>query len=394
MHHATDSGLFRTHLAGRNASMHAAFCALRQRDDVLFTAGASPQQSLFGGRVPVGVSANPCPKHAMISPNRDSGFWEMLNIHNEIFAVLTHCAYAHPRSELVLPEDFVELHFMLKGPVRVEFTNTRQIHINAPRLTVLHQGKHLRYRVTCDAGVWKSVALYVNRLSMQRWLKAWFGTNNALSHDLDAVQAEHLLCLQMAVDRQTLCAVEQLLENPFTDARRLLYAQAKITEILCHCIDLWLRMAHGDSANHGFSTRDLRLMEQAHDLLLADPTHVPTIADLAHAVGTNTSKLKRGFKFLYGTSIFACGHHHRMHHALHLLIDERLPVREVAARVGYQHQTSFTASFRGFFGFTPREALRMASHEPGFINGSPVSPGNPGDQSPARAMRRRSCSCK
>jgi transcriptional regulator GlxA family with amidase domain len=45
-----------------------------------------------------------------------------------------------------------------------------------------------------------------------------------------------------------------------------------------------------------------------------------------------------------------------MRHAHQLLRANSMSICQVAECVGYQHQTSFTAAFRGHFGFLPSEA--------------------------------------
>jgi AraC-like DNA-binding protein len=141
----------------------------------------------------------------------------------------------------------------------------------------------------------------------------------------------------------------------------MLYLEGKCTEILCACIEMWLAHLNADKPGETLSARDLRLIEKAREMIVEDLRHAPTIPELARVVGTNASKLKRGFKFLYGMTIFDYGHRCRMNHALHLLVDERQPVGQVALAVGYQHQTSFTAAFRDYFGFAPKDARRLAS---------------------------------
>ncbi|MFT3816852.1 MAG: AraC family transcriptional regulator [Rubrivivax sp.] len=346
------AGLFRTRLAGRHARLREAFDVLRR------------------GHLGRGHGPDECPLGAglygekiVVSNDPAEGTWELISLRDEVFLIISDCRYAQPRAETVLPEGFVEFHFMLKGPVSVEISEIGQVQIGAPNLTAVCQGDDIHYQVFCGVGPWKSVALYVGRKYMKCFLRDALGPDNMLCRDLAAVGREQVLCRQMRLDVRALTAVEQLMANPFEGRRRLMYAQAKVTEILCVSVDLWQSTVETDRPADVFSARDLRLIEKARDLMIADLARMPTIPQLARAVGTNTSKLKRGFKFLCGMTIFEYGHRQRMNRALHLLIDERMPVNQVAGCVGYQHQTSFTASFREHFGFTPKEARRLAGSD-------------------------------
>jgi AraC-like DNA-binding protein len=70
----------------------------------------------------------------------------------------------------------------------------------------------------------------------------------------------------------------------------------------------------------------------------------------------SASKLKRTFKARFGVTVFDYGLDCRMREALELLRCNHLSVGQVAHRVGYSHQTSFTAAFRHHFGFLPKDA--------------------------------------
>jgi AraC-like DNA-binding protein len=339
-------GLFRTRVAGIGATTTSTFARLRHD-----TLPAVPQDplapgaGLFGRRVPV-------------SDNAAEGHWEMMGLHDDAYLVISECQYARPRSERVPPEDFVEFHFYLKGPAHVTIPEAGDVHIDGPTLTIVQQG-NVCCQVSWQPGASRAVSLYVRRRRFERFLTASLGADHPLHARLHPVGSTHLSYLHLPVGADALHAVEKLLANPYTGHRRLMYADAKVCEILCASLDQWEAFADAHTAEHVFSGRDLRLIEKARDMLLADMSHMPTIPTLARAVGTNTSKLKRGFKFMYGQTVFKLGQTRRMEHALDLLMDSRMSVSEVAAAVGYQHQTSFTASFRDHFGFAPRDARRM-----------------------------------
>jgi len=343
-----DDGLFRTRLAGRHARTSEAFNVLRAdapRRELLPGDGAP----VYGGILPVSGDAT-------------EGYWELVSIRDEVFLSISNCHYTRERVENVLPEDFVEFHFMLAGPVSVDFSEAGQIRIVAPNLTVVHQGADMQCRVACGPGVWRSVGLHVPRAWFNRFLTGAVAEGVA-ARTVDEVASDRIVCHQMAVNVAALDAVEKLLDNPYQGARRLLYAQAKANELLCATVDLWQGFVEEPGSFEVFSARDLRLIEKARDLIVADLSRVPTIPELARAVGTNTSKLKRGFKFLYGMTVFEFGYRQRMHQALALLANERLSIQEVALATGYQHQTSFTTSFKECFGVSPKEVRRMPGVE-------------------------------
>lgn len=353
-HEARDAGdgLFRATVAGPNARLTEVFDHLYER--VRAGADGTAQArgfGLYGATVAVPGEA-------------EEGRWELINVRDEIFIVISDCNYSFSRTEHVLPEGFVEFHFTISGPASVDFSDAGQVQVDAPNVMVCHQGKDMRYKVTCGPGPWRAVAIYVTRAHFERFLTAAGGPGDLICRELASVGDDQVYWRQMAVNVDLLNVIEQFLEIPYTGARRLMFAQAKAQEALCACIDLWQGALVEQPTANVLSARDLRLIEKARDLIVADLQRAPTIPELARAVGTNTSKLKRGFKFLYGMTLFEFGQRCRMNTALRLLVHERMPVGQVAASVGYQHQTSFTASFRQYFGFAPKDARRLASPGP------------------------------
>jgi len=80
-----------------------------------------------------------------------------------------------------------------------------------------------------------------------------------------------------------------------------------------------------------------------------------SIMDLSRMAGINQTKLKKGFKELFGTTIFGYLTDIRMEEAKHLILDEKKYIGEVAELVGYQHPHHFSAAFKRKFGYSPGE---------------------------------------
>jgi AraC-like DNA-binding protein len=88
----------------------------------------------------------------------------------------------------------------------------------------------------------------------------------------------------------------------------------------------------------------------------------PTIRQVARAVGMNDTSLKRGFRAVFGETVFSFSVRCRMQQALTLLLrEQRLSVARVAEAVGYSHQTSFATAFRRYFGISPKDARPLRS---------------------------------
>lgn len=342
-------GLFRTALAQPGASLTEAY--RRLHDDPRCV--RAPAMGLYGRSVEVPGDV-------------DEGTWKMISIRDEIFVAVSECDYACARTESVPPEGFVEFHYLVTGPASVGVGGGQDgdsVQVGAPNFILCYQGAGLRYQITCPQGPRRALGLYVSSRYFARLIEALGVEGETIRARLAAVKDDELYNVQMRLALDAVQVIEQLLASPHEGVRDLLFVEAKCTEILYASVGAWIDSLRDGAQDVILSSRDLMLMERARTLIDADLQKNMTIPDLARAVGTNASKLKRAFKLLHGVTVFEYSLRGRMQEALRLLVDERQSVGQVAAAVGYQHQTSFTTSFRDFYGFAPKDARQLRGSE-------------------------------
>ncbi|MCW5258003.1 AraC family transcriptional regulator [Verminephrobacter aporrectodeae subsp. tuberculatae] len=118
-----------------------------------------------------------------------------------------------------------------------------------------------------------------------------------------------------------------------------------------------LKSLQPESAETGVCPREHRQLLAARERLLSDLSQPPTIEQLARETGLNQLKIKRGFKILFGISVYALFQRERMERARHLM--QRHNVTETASLLGYSNLSHFSAAFRKQFGILPSTARRL-----------------------------------
>ena len=94
-----------------------------------------------------------------------------------------------------------------------------------------------------------------------------------------------------------------------------------------------------------FQDRQIETVKKVHDFMCEHISERFTIEDLARRFGMNTTTLKTVFKDVYGTSLASHIKEHRMEKAAELLAKTDISISEVSARVGYESQGKFSATF-------------------------------------------------
>ena len=95
----------------------------------------------------------------------------------------------------------------------------------------------------------------------------------------------------------------------------------------------------------------------AREILLEHISEPLTIKELSRKAAINECYLKKGFKEMYGTTIFDFFQSQRMEHAKYLLYEKGLSVTDVSALLGYSSISHFSTAFKKHTGLKPCELL-------------------------------------
>jgi len=149
-------------------------------------------------------------------------------------------------------------------------------------------------------------------------------------------------------------ALQQMLDCPYQGVVKQMYLESKAIEVLV----LWFEQACSDELPSP-RTRKPKIVDadriyQAKEILLQHLDNPPSLLSLARQVGLNDCTLKRGFKQIFGTTVFGYLHQHRMEKARSLLLENQYPITAIAHAVGYTNLSAFSSAFRKQYGVSPR----------------------------------------
>jgi AraC-like DNA-binding protein len=157
--------------------------------------------------------------------------------------------------------------------------------------------------------------------------------------------------------------LQELQSCPFCGRLRECYVEAKLSELAV--LRLYDELAPHPRAVLTATTVKLRRtdrckIEEAAEIMCDRMQDPPTLHELSVLVGLNVNKLKYGFRWLYGTTVFRFLHGVRMREAYRLLEETELSVGEISEYIGYSRQSAFSVAFKREYGFSPR-AMRRES---------------------------------
>lgn len=118
-------------------------------------------------------------------------------------------------------------------------------------------------------------------------------------------------------------------------------------------ISLFLEARQDAKCTCRVSHTDRQRLVRARDRLLEDLGKAPSLSELARESGLSQSKLTRGFRELFGNSVYGVFQQTRMIQARDRLMSGNESVMRIASDLGYANASHFAMAFRKQFGINP-----------------------------------------
>ena len=148
-------------------------------------------------------------------------------------------------------------------------------------------------------------------------------------------------------------AVHQILDCPYRGPLKRLYLESKALELITHILAQFFSSEYSLKNPSVLRPDDIERIHHARKIISRDLENPPTLFQLARLVGLTHTKLNRGFREIYGTTVFGYLRKVRLEQAKLLLEKNSMNVTEVALSVGYNSLSSFIHAFSDHFGIKP-----------------------------------------
>jgi AraC-like DNA-binding protein len=147
--------------------------------------------------------------------------------------------------------------------------------------------------------------------------------------------------------------IRDIQQCTFTGQLRQLYYESRIIELYLLQAEQADRLM--DVKSLAIKPHDLEKLHAAREYVRCNMLNPFTLGQVARYSGLNDFKLKRGFRQIFGTTVFGYLNELRLNYAKQLLVDSSYTIAETAHTIGYSEPHSFTKAFKKQFGFLPSE---------------------------------------
>jgi AraC-like DNA-binding protein len=160
---------------------------------------------------------------------------------------------------------------------------------------------------------------------------------------------DHIMTSQMKT------TIYQILNNTYKGRVGNLYLESKALELIA------LRLAQvlpPGRSPHGLPPMDSESRErilQARDMLIKKLSFPPSLRELAEQVGMSHTKLNKGFRMVFGCTVFGYLRKERLSYARMLIEENPVDLTWIAYESGFCSSSHFAAAFLKEYGVRPSE---------------------------------------
>lgn len=157
----------------------------------------------------------------------------------------------------------------------------------------------------------------------------------------------------MPITSQQHAVINEILGCPYRGQMRKLYLESKVTELFF----LQAQQAESmpDECNLFIKPADIERLHAAKLFVQQHILEPLTLKQISREIGLNDFKLKKGFKQLFGCTVFDYLTQCRMEYARQILLDTPTTITAVAYTLGYTDPYNFSKAFKRYFGYLPSQ---------------------------------------
>lgn len=199
----------------------------------------------------------------------------------------------------------------------------------------------------------KGLAAHFSPKTLLRLASPFAGRGSGSEEDLKKALDMGELFISRPMTPRMIRLLKEVLTCPHRGMFKKLFLESRALELAaCLLEQAFCRESPGISARP-LSPDDRDRISHVRDILVSRLRFPPALPDLADAAGMSHTRLNRGFKKLYGCTVFEYLRNERLNYGRILLDEHRLSITQTAFEAGFSSSSHFAAAFQKAYGVSP-----------------------------------------
>lgn len=195
----------------------------------------------------------------------------------------------------------------------------------------------------------------------EAWLKKYLG----LGDDVDGLQ-QYIALKTASFDMEPLDAeylkwMDELWNVKQEDPLQNVFLKNRVTLLIERFFTRLAEKMKSWGGGPQIPEAEMQRLMKVEKILTKDLSEKPpSIDELAKMVNMSATRLKNGFKKMYGTGIYTYYQNMRLQKAKELLVSGKFSIKETAAATGFNTTAGFTTAFKKQFNMLPSQLIKQS----------------------------------
>lgn len=256
------------------------------------------------------------------------------------------------RLELYLESDFdsVEMHFTLKGKSKTISGNFQKtVEFDSYQHNIIY-AHHMEGRMEFEGPEMYLFEINLAPEFFKKFLPEHSGLFELFRNSIERQNSALIQTEHNRITQEMYHILNDIIHCNRKGTFKRIYLEAKVSELLLLQLEQFFDNGILPSS---LQKKDIEKMYAVRDYIMNNLAIDNSLNDLAHLVGTNEFTLKKGFKELFGTTVFGFWNDLKMEQAKRMLLDSDLNISEISDSIGYKNPRHFSSAFKRKFNILP-----------------------------------------
>ncbi|MEM1135070.1 MAG: AraC family transcriptional regulator [Bacteroidota bacterium] len=278
--------------------------------------------------------------------------------YREIYMENIHIGYGdmhlYNHTELQLETDFetVEMHFALNGFTIATNTVTNEVfEFSCNQHNIIYTANFKGKAAYTPRKGTQVFEINLTTSFFKRFLPKKHNIFFQFFSNLEKKNTSFLNKHHSLITPQMYFVIKEILQCKRKGIFKKMFIEAKVIELLM--LQLEQLINQNCQTSYSISKKDIEKIYEAKEIISSNLIYPVTLNNIAKQVGTNEFTLKKGFKEIFGTTVYGYWNDLKMEEARKMLIEKQLTVSQVAENIGYKNPQHFTTAFKKKYGILP-----------------------------------------
>ncbi len=246
---------------------------------------------------------------------------------------------------------FIQLHFCLNEDAQLHYGPHYSLDVKSQKSVLLYNpNQNLPINLSLNAK-----GKYLIFVVTIKLFHSFFSQVSDLIPFLNEENKDKKYYLDKDLSPSEVLILNQIIDEHKQTSMQNLYIKAKAYEVL----SFYFGKTQDNKQSCPFLDNEDNVdkIKKAKQIIITYMAEPPSLQELADEIGLSLSKLKEGFKHIYGESVFNFLLDYKLEYARKLLLSKKHNVSEISLQIGYSTASHFIAAFKKKYGTTPKQYI-------------------------------------